>query len=401
MGSRLAIFLATGLLVLLAASGSYARTWHVEKDGTGDFSVIQDAVEAAATDDTISIGAGRYSDFHYDLPGGWSVVRVSDKNLTFIGDGPDLVQIGPNHFGSPDNDDVYCVVVLGDGLVTRLRGLTFDRVVSCGVRIEREGRCEIDDCVFRDSSGGFFGVLRDGGWIRNCQFINNDTEYGWPAVDFYTPTVGVVVENCRFTNCRYGVNSYWPGCSDIAVNSCIFTGGRSGVGFIDGASGAVTNCDIAVTDAGIVGSSAGSVRIEDNYVRQTGSGGCAFYVYWHPGDFYLRNNVFEAEWVVMWILTPLVNIDARDNHFIRTSPTSWFARPIENQHYSGDPIHLDLTGNWWGTDNPAEVAQWIWDGNDDPDQHYFFDYLPMLGGPVPTEAVTWGAVKSLFRDEGQ
>ena len=36
-----------------------ARTWRVEKDGSGDFTVIQDAVDAAAAGDTIRIGPGR------------------------------------------------------------------------------------------------------------------------------------------------------------------------------------------------------------------------------------------------------------------------------------------------------------------------------------------------------
>ena len=46
-------FVAIGLLVLAVASSAHGRTWHVEKDGSGDFTVIQDAVDAAADGDVI------------------------------------------------------------------------------------------------------------------------------------------------------------------------------------------------------------------------------------------------------------------------------------------------------------------------------------------------------------
>ena len=48
-----------------------ATTWHVEKDGSGDYAVIQDAIDAAAAGDTIRIGPGRFEDYSvYSYPGG-------------------------------------------------------------------------------------------------------------------------------------------------------------------------------------------------------------------------------------------------------------------------------------------------------------------------------------------
>ena len=57
-----------GLIVVPAALAlspltASASTWLVEKDGSGDFAVIQDAVDASAEGDTIKIGRGRYEDF--------------------------------------------------------------------------------------------------------------------------------------------------------------------------------------------------------------------------------------------------------------------------------------------------------------------------------------------------
>ncbi|MBE0568033.1 MAG: hypothetical protein IH621_18915 [Krumholzibacteria bacterium] len=52
-------------------TGAEARTWRVEKDGSGDYTVIQDALDAAASGDTIQIGPGRFEDFRiYPTNGG-------------------------------------------------------------------------------------------------------------------------------------------------------------------------------------------------------------------------------------------------------------------------------------------------------------------------------------------
>lgn len=46
--------LTLGLLAL--ACSAHATTWRVEKDGTGDFTIIQDALDAAADADTVLVG---------------------------------------------------------------------------------------------------------------------------------------------------------------------------------------------------------------------------------------------------------------------------------------------------------------------------------------------------------
>ena len=48
---------------MLAVGQVCARTWYVEQDGSGDFTVIQDAVDAAGDGDTVAIGPGRYEEY--------------------------------------------------------------------------------------------------------------------------------------------------------------------------------------------------------------------------------------------------------------------------------------------------------------------------------------------------
>ena len=49
------------LLVPCLGGQGRCRTWVVELDGSGDFTVIQDAVDAAADGDTIFIGPGHHT----------------------------------------------------------------------------------------------------------------------------------------------------------------------------------------------------------------------------------------------------------------------------------------------------------------------------------------------------
>ena len=93
------------VLLLLTATASqpldlHARTWRVWKDGSGDFTAIQPAVNAAAPGDTVLIGPGRYTesfDFAFDneFDHGETFVGIETDDLTLMGVHRDSVVIGP------------------------------------------------------------------------------------------------------------------------------------------------------------------------------------------------------------------------------------------------------------------------------------------------------------------
>ena len=86
------------VLGLALATSAYSATWYVEKDGSGDFEVIQDAVDVAAPGDVIMVGPGRYEEFqvYFDGNSDWHIyVLVETDDLTIIGSGPESTIIGP------------------------------------------------------------------------------------------------------------------------------------------------------------------------------------------------------------------------------------------------------------------------------------------------------------------
>ena len=88
--------LAVILLYLLMPGFVVAGTWRVELDGSGDFTVIQDAVDAAAPGDTILVGPGRFETMRPILfwEGYNATVALQKGGLVLQGSGTEQTIIG-------------------------------------------------------------------------------------------------------------------------------------------------------------------------------------------------------------------------------------------------------------------------------------------------------------------
>nr|MEE4268144.1 hypothetical protein [Candidatus Krumholzibacteria bacterium] len=105
MGNRIRSFPWTVLVLATVFAGvAHARTWNVEKDGSGDFTVIQDAVDVAEDGDIIMIGPGRYTEYTEYSWGNVYVYLSGDRSLTFVGAGVEQTIIGPDVYPSGYRD---------------------------------------------------------------------------------------------------------------------------------------------------------------------------------------------------------------------------------------------------------------------------------------------------------
>lgn len=129
---------------------SEAATFRVARDGSGDFSVIAEAVDAAASGDTISIAAGDYPETPpYQAQGGILnvVAWVTQSELTVIGDDRDAVIVGaPTE--APDRERGPSGFVCPPGGNISLRGVTV-RNSSHGIDAN-EAWATATDCKFVD-----------------------------------------------------------------------------------------------------------------------------------------------------------------------------------------------------------------------------------------------------------
>ncbi len=403
---RIQTFSVIAGAALIIASPVSARTWYVERDGSGDFILIQDAVDAASPGDVIQLGPGRFDEWYLppNYPNNPTFVNVT-KDLTFVGSGMGETLIGPESvLDFPWNSSASGFMVFPQSPCQQLilSDLTVENIMRNGVylahgRIEMD-RCEIRGCVW----AGVDAQASLGGWVRDCSFHDNGYwgEFHCEALYFYQPSIGVLVENCDFeSNFGVGIGVYWSGCVGIDIRNCRINRGANGIVFASGASGSIRNCNISDQYLrGIYLSRSGSIVLEDNDIEviQDSPIQVGVVVGTSAENLIMRNNVVISNGYVLWFDARVRAGDISQNHFLRASETAWWVSTGDYYPLT-EPRIINLENNYWGTTDTALIDQWIYDGNDNENVDVFIDYLPLADGPVQTESTTWGAVKTLFR----
>ena len=387
--------LLTYLIVLTSlfasAPGASARTWHVEQDGTGDYSVIQDAVNAAESGDVIEIGPGWYREYtEINIPNNvvWGChIYNTVPDLTFVGDG-----VGHTIIGLEDGEksEWYTVGICSTNGVESVRLFDVEFIHCSEYAIyQGSGLLEMNSCGVVDSRRGIFGLFPGGATVTNCEFVN--------LTDMAIATQvagGMSIDNCTFDNCREGFLFQWSSSADCDVTNCTFIAGDQGWGgglYNDGATGAVRHCRFdGQVNYGIGMQRSGVLVIEDNLLENIDGAGVAIV---SPELLYGRNNLINNCGIGVFAFTP-GHLDFHDNHIFRR-PGGLFASTSE--YYPGEPRYIDLTRNYWGTTDLDELADGIFDGNDSDLVSLYFVIDPVADGPVPAERKSFGDVKALYR----
>ncbi len=299
-----ALFLLVGVLIstLHAGVGS-AATIRVEKDGSGDFTVIQDAIGAAQDGDTILIGPGNYRHVTpYDLPPGPPIrafVTVDKNDLTIRGTHRDDVVIGatvPNVEGQGPKGLAMRPNVTGlvvenltventrDGFY--LLGEThLSNVVArgnvYGVHASREGGITISDSVFElNDDGVFIRGDSSGAVLRHCTFSSSAGSVRFSSIlygvvfesSFVGGIIGVsfgstpgTVAGCHFTDVlNASVTTGGVSSPVVEAHDNVIVGGMGGFWSSAGVLRGSGNSILGTTYAGILVSTGGSVVLSDN-----------------------------------------------------------------------------------------------------------------------------------------
>jgi hypothetical protein len=378
----------------LWATVAAGRTWMVRQDGSGDFHVIQNAVDAASDGDVIDIGPGRWDDYQliwYDGAPAWDAyVFIDGKSLTLQGAGTDQTILGPEDedFHPWPGRHVFIVMGINCGEL-KIFDMTLEHspweIVGYSAWNQR---FEMARCVVREGNRGVIVACPSGGSVTDSEFIDLD-DYG---VHTTNPTNEFLVRNCTFSNVYVAAGADWSP-SHLDVLDCEMEGGVGGVGFFGGATGSVTNCTMRNSiNYGIAISDPGAVTITDNVIEQTTGWGMSL------GDAdqaVITNNVIRTETggclFLPYPCDSMVfasnDLDRGDGDFVRTSDY-WPYTP---------PVYFHLENNYWGTTDADEIQAHIIDGHVQDRVNMFVIFEPFAGGPVPTEIRSWSTVKELFR----
>ncbi len=380
------------LFLLVWGAAVEARTWRVEKDGSGDYSVIQDAVDASASGDTIRIGPGRFSEYRTYVYSGndWNIyANVRSGSLTIVGAGEGVTFIGPEVPGTwgPNSNTAgvsYVPIVAGSSLsITSLNvGDT-----TYGAAIEA-GTFSVEQCGFLRVYDGVATLVS--GVVRECHFesVGDWGVLGW------SPAALLSIDSCTFWLCH--------GTFNVQLIAAV----------------SVANCDIrGCGSAGIFDRSAGSMR--NCVMRDVPSNGYGLEVY-GPGSYTIVDNSFDGGGINITFALGASNVVCERNVLSRSreeaiSITSCTPRIRGNHILKGDgkavlvrgfsqppDRTIDMTGNYWGTAIGDSISAWVIDGNDPVVPPYlpihgFVNYAPFSSVPVETARSSLGDVKALFR----
>lgn len=374
--------------MVLSAHGADARTWHVRKDGTGDYAVIQDAVDRAAAGDTIRIGPGRFAEKRpfSSYPVGsaekWTFdvfVAVTVSDLTIIGSGSDHTIIGwPTTLGGgPDQPKIICALSHVSRLV--VEDLAMENVFD-GIYRSEHGTLEVRRVRSHGCSAGVTSWSELGTVIEDCQF--EDIDYG--VISWY-PARNLLVSRCEFKACE----AAFVRTMSATVADCSFDRYTVGCQYESNSTGSILNSTF--TDQSNVGISVitGSVvNLAGNHV----SGGDINLRLRSGGTVTGWDNVF-AGGAYATIYSSRGYLTLNGCHLLNAGgPT------VKLDAFLNPPlIVFDLTNNYWGTDSAETIASWILDYYDDVRVYAKVNYEPFMGQPVETKRTTWGDLKAGYR----
>jgi len=381
--------------VLLASIPASAGTWRVELDGSGDFTTIQDALDAAADGDSILVGPGEFT--HSRLIPEWegfrATVAIYKSGLKIIGSGVDLTVVGQ------DTVDWYYRVFVSGVPLAPVSGFSVSDLTIRGgyngIHYECDGLV-VERCRFKNHSKGIFGVGVDGAIIRDCEFhnqivgtagstdwtITNTTVDGANIGISLDSAMGVRVVDCLVQNCNTGIQFYHSAGEIVNTHVIGSPDTENGVGI-----GSVVGSRLLLVDSVI------------DYTQTS--------TWWalsvQPGEFAgYGNQIRGGGNSSVDILTNRMadyTFDLHDNEIYQADQYALVLKDLVSDPSA--PIrHYDLTNNYWGTTDADSIAAWIDDANDHPgDLNYrgIVDFEPFLVDQVPVQTNTLDDVKGLFR----
>lgn len=385
--ARLSLLLVLGVGVLSAlprpASGT---TLLVMRDGTGDYTTIQPAVDAASPGDTILVGPGRYTEHALFSPGllaspdkDWPLetfVGVSVDSLTIRGVSREEVIIGPTVRSYPA-ETLLGIVNLTASKALTIRDLQIENLLD-GCYLY--GKIQMDNCVVRRCDQGVVYWSKDGMNVFQCEFVSN-----FMGVATYSGATNPTVSECTFISNGYGADFIWT--TNATVSGCTFTNDIVGVQFEQGTTGTINNCHIDSKNGCIAIISPSAAIVTDNIC--TGhEWNCAGL----DGDVVATGNIFRGgDAATILLCTSPVRING--NHILKGAGLA-----VKLRCSAGDPLQeFDLRNNYWGTTSADSISAWIVDRTDDPSLYGYVRFEPFSTTPLPTEKKSLGGVKGLYR----
>jgi parallel beta-helix repeat protein len=319
----------------------------------GDYDTIPEAVHYATADDTVIVGTGVYT-VEPGSPFGWPIDLDADSPTIRSADG-----VGKTVLEGDGTTPAFHVPG-PPGPLARVHIIGFT-IRSVSTPLLKEAECG-----------------------ANFHFTYNNIQDSGDGLDA-TWSDGLIAYNIIWNNGGNGIEIYhYFGVvefNEIAYNAWGIRG---------------TCCEEPVIRQNwIHRNSLGGIRtgfhasIENNVIHKNGGPGISLSAsYGQVTGNTITENVVGIE---IWSVPEVV---LRENRIHDNTPydvATWLS-------IQGD---YDATMNWWGTTDPALIAEHIWDCHDEPEVGLCVVFDPFCWNPncEPTlvEPLSWGAIKAIYR----
>lgn len=389
---RISTFAVVLLGVLVLAELAVGATLAVRKDGTGDFDVIQDALDVAADGDTILVGPGEYLEETSFRPPGWgydirAYGQVKSNDLTIIGAGIGFTTIGPSNYLHDGDEFNPKGFAYSGGSDFHIQDVT---IRNCHDGIWMLGRLFLLTSEFRDNYAGIaWETTSSGGWMKNSEFAGIRQAGVFPtSVDVVGVGSDILIQNCQFDNAKAIVENV----QDLRFHGCSFENRTTGADVYGDAYVVFRDCEM--TNISITGInlffSGGTCEIWDSVI----SGGLRALRTNPGGRFLVENSVLIGGTTAVVYATQNPGPCVINNCDLVKGDG-----PVILCDDTISPVTHDLTNNYWGTTEASDIEEWIVDINDDPGVLATVLFEPFSTDPLPVEEgqKSFGGVKAMFR----
>lgn len=395
-----------------AAAPAVGTTIHVDAEGSGDYLTIQEGIDAASYGDTVLVHPGMYQE--------WLTVGADKDGISLESrDGADSTVIF-----EAGGTGASLLFVEGTGPTTRVSGFTFEgnratrggaiRCASAALAVED---CVIRDCVAFEVGGGIFLDEPDGVAIRRCVVRNCWSREGGGLCHWGGDAV---IEDSEFhgnwVTAFNGLDGGGVATYDaqLDVSGCLFEGNHSqpghgaGLWADDFSHISVVNSVFHDQDGSALKFDGATLTVMTSVFTENGWAeydGCVIGL-WpssSSGSVLLTDNVFHANRDLILDVRggalPILTSNSID-------PNGYLVIDIREGAEAGT---LGATGNWWGTADPEEIADLIWDCADSPGVDTCVDFMDWCTDPSCDGQATsvdeasepvyssWGRIKSDYR----
>ena len=248
--------LSFGIIIFILAVSAFGETYNIDAYGTGDYTTIQAAVDAARAGDVIVLQPGTYS-------------GEGNRNIDYQGKDITIRSVEPDNPGSVQETIIDCysseyeqnrafIFQSGETEYSVVTGITIQNGYleegGGAILCTNSSSPTIDNCIFRNciaylgSGGGAIACMNySNPIIINCIFAHNESKYSIGGA-IISRNSSPRIENCIFKDNKSsnGGGAIYLYRGNVIILGCELSDNEVGEGMANGGAVLAIDCNLII-----------------------------------------------------------------------------------------------------------------------------------------------------------